>query len=48
MVHHPVPRTARPLAVLTTLFFMWGFMTVMNSVLILQFEAVSSITHSWR
>jgi len=34
-------RTARwPLFVLTTLFFMWGFMTVMNDVLIPHLKAV--------
>lgn len=38
-------RTAWPMAVLTTLFFMWGFMTVMNDVLIPHLKAV--FTLSW-
>ncbi len=37
--------TAWPMAVLTTLFFMWGFMTVMNDVLIPHLKAV--FTLSW-
>ncbi|MBK9419906.1 MAG: sugar MFS transporter [Flavobacteriales bacterium] len=36
---------AKPMAVLTTLFFMWGFMTVMNDVLIPHLKAV--FTLSW-
>ncbi|MGB6047666.1 MAG: MFS transporter, partial [Flavobacteriales bacterium] len=38
-------RIAWPMAVLTTLFFMWGFMTVMNDVLIPHLKAV--FTLSW-
>ena len=38
-------RIAKPMAVLTTLFFMWGFMTVMNDVLIPHLKAV--FTLSW-
>lgn len=34
---------ARPMAVLTTLFFMWGFMTVMNDVLIPHLKAVFTL-----
>lgn len=45
MVHRSIPSTARPLAVLTTLFFMWGFMTVMNDVLIPHLKTV--FTLSW-
>ncbi|MBK7287044.1 MAG: sugar MFS transporter [Flavobacteriales bacterium] len=41
----PSARIAWPMAVLTTLFFMWGFMTVMNDVLISHFKAV--FTLSW-
>lgn len=36
---------AKPMAVLVTLFFMWGFMTVMNDVLIPHLKAV--FTLSW-
>ena len=39
------PSIAKPMAVLTTLFFMWGFMTVMNDVLIPHLKAV--FTLSW-
>lgn len=38
-------RIAWPMAVLTTLFFMWGFMTVMNDVLIPHLKTV--FTLSW-
>ena len=41
----PSARIAWPMAVLTTLFFMWGFMTVMNDVLIPHLKAV--FTLSW-
>ncbi|MBP8822865.1 MAG: sugar MFS transporter, partial [Flavobacteriales bacterium] len=44
----PAARTrsiAWPMAVLTTLFFMWGFMTVLNDVLIPHLKAV--FTLSW-
>jgi fucose permease len=39
------PSIAKPMAVLTTLFFMWGFMTVMNDMLIPHLKAV--FTLSW-
>ncbi|HMN06292.1 MAG TPA: sugar MFS transporter [Flavobacteriales bacterium] len=38
-------KVAGPMAVLVTLFFMWGFMTVMNDVLIPHLKAV--FTLSW-
>ena len=41
----PARNIAGPMAVLTTLFFMWGFMTVMNDVLIPHLKAV--FTLSW-
>lgn len=39
----PSPSIAKPMAVLTTLFFMWGFMTVMNDILIPHLKAVFTL-----
>lgn len=36
----------RPMVVLTTLFFMWGFMTVMNDVLVPHLKAVFTLTYA--
>ncbi len=30
----PVQKHSRPLAIVTTLFFMWGFLTCLNDILI--------------
>jgi MFS transporter, FHS family, L-fucose permease len=40
MSHSPSRGAAWPMVVLTTLFFMWGFMTVMNDVLIPHLRTV--------
>lgn len=36
----------RPMVVLTTLFFMWGFMTVMNDVLVPHLKEVFTLTYA--
>ncbi|MCB9169303.1 MAG: sugar MFS transporter [Flavobacteriales bacterium] len=38
-------REIRPMVVLTSLFFMWGFMTVMNDVLVPHLRAVFTLTY---
>ncbi len=43
-LHGPTPvRTGAAMSVLTTLFFMWGFMTVMNDVLIPHLKEVFNL-----
>ena len=39
-------RSTLPMVVLTTLFFMWGFMTVMNDVLIPHLKAVFTLSYA--
>lgn len=40
------PDIAWPMAVLTSLFFMWGFMTVMNDVLVPHLKQVFALDYS--
>ena len=39
-------RTTRPLAVLTSLFFLWGFITVLNDVLVPHWKQLFALTHA--
>ncbi|MFN9324015.1 MAG: MFS transporter, partial [Flavobacteriales bacterium] len=38
--------TSRPLAVLTSLFFLWGFITVLNDVLVPHWKDLFDLTHA--
>jgi MFS transporter, FHS family, L-fucose permease len=40
------PSTARPLAVLTALFFLWGFITVLNDVLVPHWKELFALTYA--
>lgn len=39
-------RTSGPLAVLTSLFFLWGFITVLNDVLVPHWKALFNLTYA--
>ncbi len=41
----PTPRYGRAFAVVTTLFFMWGFLTVLNDILIPHLKAIFDLTY---
>src|SRR6266568_5723392 len=36
----PAPNYTRPLAIVTTLFFMWGFLTCLNDILVPHLKAI--------
>src|ERR1700688_1381534 len=40
------PSYARPLAVVTTLFFMWGFLTSLNDILIPHLKSIFELTYT--
>src|ERR1700688_941837 len=40
------PSYARPLAVVTTLFFMWGFLTSLNDILIPHLKSIFDLTYA--
>src|SRR5690348_95812 len=40
------PNYARPLAIVTTLFFMWGFLTSLNDVLIPHLKSIFELTYT--
>jgi MFS transporter, FHS family, L-fucose permease len=40
------PHYARPLAVVTTLFFMWGFLTSLNDILIPHLKAILELSYA--
>lgn len=48
MVAQPgcMSNTSRPLAVLTSLFFLWGFITVLNDVLVPHWKDLFDLTHA--
>ena len=55
IVTEPLPRPAqpavapdysRPLAIVTTLFFMWGFLTCLNDILIPHLKAIFELTYT--
>jgi MFS transporter, FHS family, L-fucose permease len=41
-----VPNYTRPLAVVTTLFFMWGFLTCLNDVLVPHLKAIFDLSYA--
>src|SRR5260370_18543567 len=42
----PIPDYSRPLAVVTTLFFMWGFLTCLNDILIPHLKAIFELSYA--
>ena len=40
------PNYSRPLAVVTTLFFMWGFLTCLNDILVPHLKAIFDLTYA--
>ena len=50
---YPVPKAAalsinykRPLAIVTTLFFMWGFLTCMNDILVPHLKSIFNLSYT--
>src|SRR5580692_4544600 len=41
-----VPSYRRPLAIVTTLFFMWGFLTSLNDILIPHLKSIFSLNYA--
>src|SRR5258705_1652510 len=42
----PIPDYSRPLAVVTTLFFMWGFLTSLNDILIPHLKSIFDLDYA--
>src|SRR5271155_3300182 len=42
----PVQNYSRPLAIVTTLFFMWGFLTCLNDILIPHLKAIFELSYA--
>src|SRR5215469_17214801 len=42
----PVQSYARPLTIVTTLFFMWGFLTSLNDILIPHLKSIFSLNYA--
>ena len=42
----PVQNYARPLAIVTTLFFMWGFLTCLNDILIPHLKSIFELSYA--
>ena len=42
----PAPNYTRPMAVVTTLFFMWGFITCLNDILVPHLKALFDLSYS--
>src|SRR5271154_5873989 len=40
------PNYARPLAIVTTLFFMWGFLTCLNDILIPHLKSIFELSYA--
>src|ERR1700690_2193982 len=40
------PNYSRPLAVVTTLFFMWGFLTCLNDILVPHLKSIFSLSYA--
>jgi MFS transporter, FHS family, L-fucose permease len=40
------PNYSRPLAIVTTLFFMWGFLTCLNDILIPHLKSVFDLSYA--
>ena len=41
-----VPNYSRPLAVVTTLFFMWGFLTCLNDILVPHLRSIFDLSYT--
>ena len=41
-----IPNYSRPLAIVTTLFFMWGFLTCLNDILIPHLKAIFDLSYA--
>jgi len=42
----PIPDYSRPLAVVTTLFFMWGFLTSLNDILVPHLKSIFELSYA--
>src|ERR1700738_2414696 len=42
----PTPDYSRPLAVVTTLFFMWGFLTCLNDILVPHLKSIFDLSYA--
>jgi FHS family L-fucose permease-like MFS transporter len=42
----PAPNYTRPMAIVTTLFFMWGFITCLNDILVPHLKALFDLSYS--
>jgi MFS transporter, FHS family, L-fucose permease len=42
----PTPNYTRPLAVVTTLFFMWGFLTCLNDILVPHLKSIFDLSYA--
>jgi MFS transporter, FHS family, L-fucose permease len=42
----PADNYTRPLAIVTTLFFMWGFLTCLNDILVPHFKSIFNLSYS--
>src|SRR5438876_10864765 len=42
----PAPNYTRPLAVVTTLFFMWGFLTCLNDILVPHLKSIFDLNYT--
>ena len=40
------PNYSRPLAVVTTLFFMWGFLTCLNDILVPRLKSIFDLSYA--
>src|SRR5437016_7475621 len=42
----PAPNYTRPLAIVTTLFFMWGFLTCLNDILVPHLKSIFDLSYA--
>ncbi len=42
----PTPNYSRPLAIVTTLFFMWGFLTCLNDILVPHLKSIFDLSYA--
>src|SRR6201984_396281 len=45
-VNAPAENYARPLAIVTTLFFMWGFLTCLNDILVPHLKSIFDLSYA--
>ena len=45
-VHAPAENYTRPLAIVTTLFFMWGFLTCLNDILVPHLKSIFDLSYA--